>query len=233
MGRTWVLVSIPPVMGLLVFVLVWRAGAVHEPTREEIERVPQRPQATGVSGEGSPRFNAERLREALRRAMEESEGTEEGTETASAPSKETSPPQNPAATTKEAGGKTAGGPYRDELIQQAAKARNHNRTAYIWGLWAGGIAMLLAYAAVIWYVMVKVKKQVRSWREVVPPRREPTKEEFEATRAEPQELTEELTGGETDEILEPPSGEEVSGWEEPQGESPKETEGTDEDRSGV
>lgn len=174
MGKAYIWLSIPPVLGMLVLVLVWSAGSVNVPSEQEIERAPLRMPPGG----GIERPDMGRIAEVFRnlgheQGSEVSEGTEE--------------PEKPAPAAK--------GPFRNELVKQRNAALVHNRQARVNGLIVGGIVASLGYGVVGIALYSRIGRTPRkSWRDAVgehprttAPAAGPVEtQELESSEAEPQ-----------------------------------------------
>jgi hypothetical protein len=135
MKNAWVWICIPPVAGLLVFLLVWSSGSVRVPTQKEIDAAPSklRTPAGRTTRQPDPKKFAEWLAN-QGYAQPSGSGSNSGS-SGQTRSQSTTPEPS--------------GPFREDLEKQRADGSITNHNAYIHGIAAGIVVAALGYGVAI------------------------------------------------------------------------------------
>ena len=155
MKKSWMYVCLPPLLGLLVFLLVWWAGSVHVPTDAEINAAPFRQGGGGRIGRLDPKL----LEEALRRA-----GVGQNAS-----------PETPTPTGRSGSGSSStesGGPYKEDLDKLRVEGEIRNRSAYIRGGVAGIIVTVVGYV-VVGVILYSQYRSKPTWKDALAAGRTP------------------------------------------------------------
>ncbi len=151
MGKAWIYMCIPPVLGLLVFAAAKSAGSVEVPTQAQIDAAPSK-HGGRVGGGG---FDPERLAEALREA-----GIGQGGSSGSAGTPTVRPKTTPSPSTKPKG------PFREDLIERYEKGIAGNIHAHKSGIIAGIVAAVVGYALVAMIIYRNYKRRA-TWKDAL------------------------------------------------------------------
>ncbi len=164
MGKAWIYMCIPPVLGLLVFAVVKSAGSVNVPTQAQIDAALARVNdASPKRGGGrSQRFDPKRLAEALRVAGigQDSSSNSAGTSTVR-PKTTHSSSTNP----KRLSHKELIKRYND-LIKNHKKGVPGNIRAHKNGIIAGIVAAVVGYAIVVTIIYQHYKRRA-TWKDAL------------------------------------------------------------------
>ena len=151
MKKSWMLVCLPPVLGLLVFVLVRSAGSVEVPTESQINAAPSRFGGGGRVG----RLDPSRLKEALRRAgVGQNASPETPTPSPTVRPRSASPSTKPGVV------------YKEDLIKRRYEGQLQNRRAHIRGIVVGIVVTVIGYA-VVGFIFYNQYRSKPTWKDAI------------------------------------------------------------------
>lgn len=164
MGKAWIYMCIPPVLGLLAFAMVKSAGSVDVPTQAQIDAALARINAASPKrgGGSSQRFDPKRLEEALRGAGigQGNSSNSSGTSTVR-PKTPSSSSRNPRELSHQDLIKRYNG-----LVKAQEKGVPGNIRAHKNGIIAGIVVAVIGYAIVVMITYQNYKRKA-TWRDAL------------------------------------------------------------------